>query len=87
MPAVYIFFGRRSNPFCEEGIDSALCILAFFLIISTRSTIEVAHFRYFVSERRGSLTPNRRNVNIEFEKKRLVDLGHGIIRRDAFDFC
>ena len=23
----------------------------------TRSTIEVAHFRYFVSERRGSLTP------------------------------
>ena len=25
--------------------------------VVTRSTIEVAHFRYFVSERRGSLTP------------------------------
>ena len=42
----------------------------------TRSTIEVAHFRYFVSERRGSVTPNRRNVNLDFEKIRFVDLGH-----------
>ena len=50
------------------------------------STIEVlkAHFRYFVSERGGSFPPNRRNVNLDFEKKRLVDSGHGIIRRDAF---
>ena len=44
----------------------------------------IAHFYYFVSERRGSLTPNRRNVNIILEKKRFVDSGHGIIRRDAF---
>ena len=38
----------------------------------TRSEIEVAHFRYFVSERRGrgSLTRNRRNVNLHFEKKK-----------------
>ena len=52
----------------------------------TRSTIEVSHFRYFVYERQGSLTPNRRNVNLDFRKKRSVDLGHGIIRRDAFGF-
>ena len=50
----------------------------------TRSTIEVAHFRYFVSERRDSSTPNRRDVNLDFEKKRFEDLGRGIIRRDAF---
>ena len=25
MPAVYIFFGRLSNPFYEEDVDSALC--------------------------------------------------------------
>ena len=31
----------------------------------TRSTKEVAHVRYFVSERRGSLTP----VNLDFDKK------------------
>ena len=50
----------------------------------TRSTGGVARFRYhFDSERRGSLSPNRRNVNLDFEKKkRLVDLGHGIVRRD-----
>ena len=29
------------------------------------------------------MIPNRRNVNLDFETKRLVDLGHGIIRRDA----
>ena len=52
----------------------------------TRSSTEVAHFRYFVSERRGSFTPNRRTANLDFEKKRFVDLGHGIIRRDAFRF-
>ena len=35
----------------------------------TRSAIEVAHFRYSVSERRvGSLTHNRRDVNLDFEK-------------------
>ena len=50
----------------------------------TRSTIEVAHFRYFVFERRRPLTSNRRNVNLDFGKKRFVDLGHGIIRPDAF---
>ena len=50
----------------------------------TRFTIEVAHFRYFVSGRRGSLIPCRRNAKIDSEKRRFVDLGHGIIRRDAF---
>ena len=49
----------------------------------TRSTIEVAHFRSFVSERRGSFIPNLRNVNLDFEKQRFVDLGYWIIRRDA----
>ena len=57
--------------------------LSFLCIHGTRSTIEVAHFRYFVSERRGSFTPDRWNVNLDFGKKRFVDLGHGIIRRDA----
>ena len=51
----------------------------------TRSTIDVliAHFRYFVSERRGSSTPNSRNANLDFGKKRLVDSGHGSICRHA----
>ena len=26
------------------------------------------------------------NVNLDFEKIRFLDLGHGIIRRDAFSF-
>ena len=56
--------------------------------METRSTIEDAHFLYFVSEKRGSLTPNRRDVNLDFDKKRFVDLGHGmghgIVLRDAF---
>ena len=34
----------------------------------TRSTMEVAHFRYFVSERRGPLTQNRLSANLDFEK-------------------
>ena len=54
----------------------------------TRSTLEVAQFRCFVSERRGSsLARNRRNANLDFEKKRgFIDSGHGIIRRDAIWF-
>ena len=36
---------------------------------TTRSTIEIEYFCYFVSERRGCLTPSRRNVNLDFEKK------------------
>ena len=50
------------------------------------STVEVAHFRYFVSERRGCLTPNRWDVNnLDFEQKKcFVDSGHGVIRRDTF---
>ena len=66
---------------------SAVSLFGFFfhpLSDGTRYTIEVAHFRYFFSERRGFLTPHRRDVNLDFEKKRFVDLGHGIIRRDAF---
>ena len=54
-------------------------IPGYALLLETRSTIEVAHSRYFVSERRGSLTRNRRNINLDFEKKRFVDSGHGII--------
>ena len=50
----------------------------------TRSTIEVAHFRhYFVSEKRGSLTPIFILISI-FKKN--VYFGHGIIRRDAVRF-
>ena len=55
--------------------------------LRTGYTTEVAHFRYFVSETRCSFTPNRQNVTYDFgKKKRFVDLGHGIIRRDAFRF-
>ena len=50
----------------------------------TRSTIEVAQLlHYFASERRGYLTPSRRDVNLDLETKSFVVLGHGIIRRDA----
>ena len=49
----------------------------------TPLTIEVAHFRYIGGEKRGSLTSNRRNVNLDFDLF-IVDSGHGIIRRDAF---
>ena len=42
---------------------------------ATRSTIEVAPFRYFVSERRGLLTPNGRNVNLDFSKKTFCRFG------------
>ena len=41
----------------------------------TRSTIEVAHFRYFVSERRGSLPPKRLNVTILISIKTFSRLG------------
>ena len=46
-----------------------------------RSTIEVAHFRYLVFERRGSFIPNRRNANLDFENNFFVASGHGIFRR------
>ena len=60
-------------------------VLAVLIQLKTRSTIEVAHFRYFVSERRCSLAPNRRNGNLDFGKqKRFADLGYGITRQDAF---
>ena len=52
--------------------------------LKTRSTIEVAHFSCFFSERRWSLIPNRRNVNLDFDFSFFVDLGHGIFRRQAF---
>ena len=29
------------------------------------------------------MTPHRRDANLDFEEKRYIDLGHGIIRRDA----
>ena len=47
--------------------------------LKTRSTIEVGHFRYFVSEKRGPLTPI-----LTSKKKRFIDSGHGILRRNAF---
>ena len=47
------FYSRKSLPYKLET--------------QTRSTIELAHFRYFVSERRSSLIPNRRNVNLDLE--------------------
>ena len=50
----------------------------------TRSTIDVPHFRYYVSDRRGSLIPYCRNANLDFGNNCFVDLGHGIIRRGAF---
>ena len=53
----------------------------------TPFTIEVAHFRYFVFEIRGSSTPNRVNGYLTFEKKRFADSGHGILNCDAFVFC
>ena len=43
--------------------------------LETRSRIEVAHFRYFVFERRGSLSPNPRNANLDFETKMFSRLG------------
>ena len=51
--------------------------------MKTHSTIEVALFRFFVSERQSSLSPNRRSANLDFEKTRFLDSGHGIIHRDA----
>ena len=38
----------------------------------TRSTMEVADYRYFVSERRSSSTPNRRNTNLDLKKQKTV---------------
>ena len=49
-------------------------------------TYLVAHFRYFVSERRvGAFDPQIVGMSILIsKKKRFVDSGHRIIRRDAF---
>ena len=53
----------------------------------TRSTLEVAHFCYFVCERRGFFTPSRGNVNLDSDKKNsFLDSGHEIIRRDEIRF-
>ena len=41
-------------------------------MLSARSTIEVAHSRYFFRERRGSLTRNRPNANLVSKKGVLV---------------
>ena len=50
----------------------------------TRSTKNVAHFRFFVSERRGSLRTQIVGMPILISgKKSFVDSGHGIIRCDA----
>ena len=40
-----------------------------------RSTIEVAHFRFLVSDRRASSTQNRRNVNVVSKNDVFVYLG------------
>ena len=48
--------------------------LALNNLSRTRSTIEVAHFRCFVSDRRGSLTRSRRNANLVSKKDVSVSL-------------
>ena len=54
----------------------------------TRSTIEVAHFRYCVSERRGSLTPNRRNITLLISKKNVLQTwAMGLFAAMHLDFC
>ena len=49
----------------------------------------VSHFRYFVSERRDSSTPNRRNVNRDFENKTFYRLtwAMGLSAAMQVDFC
>ena len=80
-PSVLLGFCRESvsgvvSP--SPGIVTLRELATIKIFDQTRSTIEVAHFRYFVSERRGSLTHN-----LDFEKKRFVGSGHGIIRCDV----
>ena len=40
--------------------------------VLTRSLTEVAHFRYFVSERWASMTQNRRNVTLHLREKNVL---------------
>ena len=49
--------------------DEVRVAAVVFIYAWTRSTIEVAHSRYLFCERRGSLIPIRRNVNLDFETK------------------
>ena len=83
MDGTYIYIYLNSTASNKAKLQT---ITQLSLVPRTRSTIEVEHFRYFVSERRGSLSPNRRNVNLDFETKRFLDSGHGNIRRDAIRF-
>ena len=65
--SVLVWFTR------QRGMENWVCDGVIFFrgaadgLLWTRSTIEVVHFRYFVSERWGSLSPNRWNVNLDFE--------------------
>ena len=56
-------------------------------LLWTRSTIEVVHFRYFVSERWGSSSPNRWNVNLDFETNVLQTRAKGLFAAMQFEFC
>ena len=84
-----VYIGVRPGSLNNLGQYMRIClscpVCAIFYL--TRSAIGVTHFRYFVSQRLDSLTPSCLNVNLDSEKNRFVDLGHGIIRTMHFDFC
>ena len=65
---------NRENAFFLYTWVIELFIEMQFELWST-SKIEVARFRYFISERRGSWTQSRRNVNLDSEKKTFCRLG------------
>ena len=59
-----------------------------YIYTSTRSTIEVARFRYFLSERRSSLSPKRRNANFDFGKKNVLETrATGLFAAMQLDFA
>lgn len=52
----------------------------------TRSTIDVAYFRSLFFRMTGSLYPNSWNANVVSNNDVFIDLGRGIINRDAIKF-
>ena len=66
--SIRMFVVARKRRFEWSGWPYGVCV-------RSSSTIEVAHLRFFVSEKRGSLPANRRNVNLDFEKKTFCRLG------------
>ena len=62
-------------------------MVSLLLALMTRSTIDVAHFRYFVSERRGSWSPSRPNANLDNRKKNVFQpRAMGLFAAMQFDF-